>query len=63
MDYVNSFSFSFFFWENNGLNKENTDDGKSNNNQSKKRVNYLCGPDGKLIVTTALAPDYDRTNQ
>ncbi|VDP32510.1 unnamed protein product [Schistosoma mattheei] len=48
--------------KNNGLNKENTDDGKSNNNQSKKRVNYLCGPDGKLIVTTALAPDYDRTN-
>ncbi|CAH8608567.1 unnamed protein product [Schistosoma margrebowiei] len=41
---------------------KNTDDGKSNNNQSKKRVNYLCGPDGKLIVTTALAPDYDRTN-
>ncbi|CAH8608028.1 unnamed protein product [Schistosoma curassoni] len=50
------------FSKNNGLNKENTDDGKSNNNQSKKRVNYLCGPDGKLIVTTALAPDYDRTN-
>ncbi|CAH8638331.1 unnamed protein product [Schistosoma rodhaini] len=40
---------------------KNTDDGKSNNNQHKKRVNYLCGPDGKLIVTTALAPDYDRT--
>uniref|UniRef100_A0A3Q0KMW1 Putative sh2a n=1 Tax=Schistosoma mansoni TaxID=6183 RepID=A0A3Q0KMW1_SCHMA len=40
---------------------KNTDNGKSNNNQPKKRVNYLCGPDGKLIVTTALAPDYDRT--
>nr|CAH8863366.1 unnamed protein product [Trichobilharzia regenti] len=45
------------------LKKNSENDGKSDNSRhSKRHVNYLCGSDGKLIVTAAVAPDYDRTN-
>ncbi|CAH8583841.1 unnamed protein product [Heterobilharzia americana] len=46
----------------NSQTNESENNDKSNGKQSKRHVNYLCGSDGKLIVTTAAAPDYDRTN-
>ncbi|KAK4468672.1 hypothetical protein MN116_007855, partial [Schistosoma mekongi] len=45
-----------------GLTRADADDKLNNNDHSGRRVSYLCGPDGKLLVTTATAPDYDRTN-
>ncbi|KAH8874052.1 SH2 domain-containing protein [Schistosoma japonicum] len=47
----------------NNLTETDTDDKLNNSDHSGRRVSYLCGPDGKLLVTTATAPDYDRTNQ